>query len=48
MPDEIVAWPGNVTASGQVAITGEWSANQYFSDEAVRYVRKDKPKELKE
>ena len=47
MPDEMVAWPSNVTASGQVALTGGWSANQHFNDEAVRYVRADKPKEPK-
>jgi hypothetical protein len=43
MPDEMMAWPSNVTASGQIAITGGWSANQHFNDEAVRYVRDDLP-----
>ena len=41
MPDEIIAWPSNVTPSGEIALTGAWSARRHYTDEAVRYVRAD-------
>jgi hypothetical protein len=42
MPDEIVAWPADVTPAGSFALTGAWSARRHYTDEAVAYVRKDK------
>lgn len=41
MPDEIVAWPSDVTQPGETALTGAWSARRHYTDEAVTYVRKD-------
>ena len=35
-PTKIMAWPSEAGA-----ITGEWSANQYFSDHAEAYLRRD-------
>lgn len=40
MPDEIVAWPADVSPGGHTALTGIWSARRHYSDEAVWYVRK--------
>lgn len=41
MPDEIIAWPADVTPPGETALTGTWSARRHYTDEAVTYVRKD-------
>ena len=42
MPDEIIAWPSDVTPPGETALTGTWSARRHYTDEAVIYVRKHK------
>ena len=41
MPDEIIAWPADVTPGGETAMTGSWSIRRHCTDEAVRYVRAD-------
>lgn len=41
MPEEIMAWPADVTPAGEVALTGWWGASRHYTDDAVRYVRKD-------
>ena len=40
MPDEIIAWPSNVTSGGEFALTGSWGARRHYTDEAVSYVPK--------
>lgn len=41
MPDEIIAWPSDVTPAGGMAQTGQWSARRHYTDAAVRYVAQE-------
>ena len=40
MPDEIFAWPSDVTPTDETALAGSWGQTR-FPDEAVRYARAD-------